>query len=135
VIYFDSSALVKLVKAEPESRALAAWIDERVAAGAVSSALAKVEVLVTVRRGGDRYTERARAVIDGVDLISISDGVIDSAAALDGPGLRSLDAIHLATALDIRGALTGMVVYDRRLYDAAARFGLDPVSPGARTVQ
>jgi hypothetical protein len=131
VIYFDSSALVKLVKAEPESSALAAWIDERAADRPVSSTLAKVEVLLAVRRGGDRYAERARAVIDGVDLISISDEVIDSAAVLDGPGLRSLDAIHLATALHIRGALTGMVVYDRRLFDGAARFGLDPVSPGA----
>jgi predicted nucleic acid-binding protein len=55
--------------------------------------------------------------------------VIDWAAVLDA-GLRSLDAIHLATALHIRGALTGMVVYGRRLFDAAARFGLDPVSPG-----
>ncbi len=131
MIYFDSSALVKLVKAEPESSALAAWIDERAADRPVSSTLAKVEVLLAVRRGGDRYAERARAVIDGVDLISISDEVIDSAAVLDGPGLRSLDAIHLATALHIRGALTGMVVYDRRLFDGAARFGLDPVSPGA----
>lgn len=129
MIYFDSSALVRLVKAEPESRALGAWIDERAADRAVSSTLAKVEVLAAVRRGGDRFAERARTVIDGVDLISIADEVIDSAAVLD-PGLRSLDAIHLATALHIRGALTGMVVYGRRLFGAAARFGLDPVSPG-----
>lgn len=95
----------------------------------MSSTLAKVEVLAAVRRGGDRFAERARTVIDGVDLISISDEVIDWAAVLDA-GLRSLDAIHLATALHIRGTLTGMVVYGRRLFGAAARFGLDPVSPG-----
>jgi predicted nucleic acid-binding protein len=131
VIYFDSSALVKLVKAEPESRALAVWIDERAAERSVSSTLAKVEVLLAVRRGGDRFVERARSMIDELDLLAISDEVIDSAAVVDSPGLRSLDAIHLATALSIRDALTGMVVYDRRLFDAAARVGLDPIRPGA----
>lgn len=131
MIYFDSSALVKLVKAEPESRALAVWIDERAADRSVSSTLAKVEVLLAVRRGGDRFAERARSVIDELDLLAISDEVIDSAAVVDSPGLRSLDAIHLATALSIADALTGMVVYDRRLFDAAARFGLDPIRPGA----
>lgn len=131
MIYFDSSALVKLVKAEPESRALAVWIDERAAERSVSSTLAKVEVLLAVRRGGDRFVERARSMIDELDLLAISDEVIDSAAVVDSPGLRSLDAIHLATALSIRDALTGMVVYDRRLFDAAARFGLDPIRPGA----
>jgi predicted nucleic acid-binding protein len=131
VIYFDSSALVKLVKAEPESRPLAVWIDERAAERSVSSTLAKVEVLLAVRRGGDRFVERARSMIDELDLLAISDEVIDSAAVVDSPGLRSLDAIHLATALSIRDALTGMVVYDRRLFDAAARFGLDPIRPGA----
>jgi uncharacterized protein len=119
VIYFDSSALVRLVKAEPESRALGAWIDERAADRAVSSTLAKVEVLAAVRRGGDRFAERARTVIDGVDLISIADEVIDSAAVLD-PGLRSLDAIHLATALHIRGALTASLS-TRHLRPATAR--------------
>src|SRR6478752_167111 len=84
-----------------------------------------------VRRGGDRFVERARSMIDELDLLATSDEVIDSAAVVDSPGLRSLDAIHLATALSIRDALTGMVVYDRRLFDAAARFVLDPIRPGA----
>lgn len=132
MIYFDSSALVKLVKAKPESRELAAWIDARAVDRSVSSSLAKIEVMVAVRRGGGvRFADRAHSVIGRLDLIVISDEVIDVAAVLDIAGMRSLDAIHLATALSVRDALTDIVVYDRRLFEAAARVGLDPVSPGA----
>lgn len=132
MIYLDSSAIVKLLIKEPETLSLERWFAPRSRPQVVSSQLAKVEVIRTVRRASPESLDAARVLIARVDLLPIDRIIVDAAADIDRRSLRSLDAIHLATALSVRDALTDMVVYDRRLFDAAAQVGLNPVSPGAQ---
>lgn len=129
MIYLDSSAIVKLVLPEPESDALRDFLasDE----DHVSSGLAQLEVQRTVRRVDDTEDRRrtAKRVLARVSLIKIDGPILAQAASLDPPGLRSLDAIHLATALSL-DRLDALVTYDRRLRDAASDAGLATASPG-----
>ncbi len=128
MIYLDSSAIVKLVLPEPESAALRDYLasDE----DHVSSGLAHVEVQRTVRRVDDTEERRrdAERVLARVSLMDMAAPILARAAALDPPGLRSLDAIHLATALSLDG-LDAVVTYDRRLAEAATKAGLAVESP------
>lgn len=131
VIYLDASALVKLVLPETESSALLNLIEG--AELLVSSVVAAVEVLRAARRVGDeqgRVVGRSEEVIDGVELLWLDSGIVSTASQLLPPTLRALDAIHLASALSIGDDLTGFVVYDRRLRDAAVRRGLPVLAPG-----
>jgi predicted nucleic acid-binding protein len=130
LIYLDSSALLKLVVAESESSALTAWLVEQADVSVASSELAKVEVLRACRRLAPRAVDLARGLFAGLDLVPIS-SVIDAAADLEGDSLRSLDAIHLASALAVRTALTAFVAYDLRLQAGAAMVGLPTIAPGA----
>ncbi len=128
MIYLDSSAIVKLVLPEPESDALRDFLadDE----DHVSSGLAQLEVQRTARRVDDTEDRRrdARRVLARVSLMEIDGPILAQAAALDPPGLGSLDAIHLATALSLDD-LGALVTYDRRLADAASEAGLVVTSP------
>lgn len=128
MLYLDSSALVKLVLTEPESSVLAGVV--RTGPGMISSALARIEVIRAVRRKGPVEEKSARLLMASVDSVDITDQIINEAGRIGRLQLRSLDAIHLATALELRSALTGFVAYDRRLLDAAAALGLRPMSPG-----
>ncbi len=129
LLYLDSSALVKLVSREPETRALFALLES--GHGVVSSALARVEVTRTVARtgGGTALRTRARQVLARVALVAIDDAILDAAAELDPADLRSLDAIHLATAIALGPDLESLVSYDLRLNAAAESVGLRVVSP------
>ena len=129
MIYVDSSALLKLVHDEGESAALADWLTERTGTPVVSSVLAKIEVLRASRRINPATVADATALVAGVDLIPLNAPVVDAAAEVGGLTLRSLDAIHLASALSIRSELSAFVAYDRRLADAATSVGLDVVAP------
>lgn len=128
MIYLDSSAIVKLVLPEPESLVLRDFLagDD----GHVSSSLARVEVPRAVRRadGGESTLRDAEQVLERVSLVDVSKPVLASAASLGPPGLRSLDAIHLATALSLDG-LGVLVAYDRRLLATAGAAGLATASP------
>jgi predicted nucleic acid-binding protein len=128
LLYLDSSALVKLVVAEPETPALleflAGWPHR------VSSALARVEVLRAVKRtgAGPAVRRRATRVLARVALIRIDDAVLAAAARVPPPELRTLDAIHVATARSLDG-LAGIVTYDARLGRAASRARFKVWSP------
>lgn len=122
--YLDSSALVKLVVAERESRALGRHLAER---AVHTSALARVEVVRAVRPHGPGAVQRAWAVLDRLDLLAVSPDVLDDAAMMDPSSLRSLDAIHLASALLSRA--DELVTYDRRMAEAGQTVGLVPVTP------
>jgi predicted nucleic acid-binding protein len=127
-VYLDSSALLKLIFEEPETPGLIAFLQRWPAR--VSSALARVEVMRIAARVQDRVVEReARRVLRGIHLVRVDDGVIAAAAAIALPGLRSLDAIHLATLQTFGHHLAGMVVYDRRLAAAAREQGLAVWAP------
>lgn len=129
LVYLDSSALVKLVVAEPESSVLADFLrgwSER-----VSSAVALTEVPRALRRAGFGASERRRSreVMARIALVDVDRRILVAAAALDPPALRTLDAIHLATALAVREDLAAIVTYDRRLAAAAERAHLEVSAP------
>jgi predicted nucleic acid-binding protein len=129
VIYLDSSALVKLVLKEPESDVLRSWLDSFDESKSTSE-LAHVEVLRACRRVTQESVPRARRVLDGLDLVPTTPGLLDSAALADPAHLRSLDAIHLAAAASLRDDLTAFVTYDHRLAAAAQAASL-PISAPA----
>ena len=128
MIYLDSSAIVKLVLPEMESAALRVELAKH--RERCSSTLVRVEVFRAVRRANASFEtlERAAAVLERIALTPLDDRVLSTAAELDPPGLRSLDAIHLATALSLFG-LDALVAYDQRLLAAASTAGLRTMAP------
>lgn len=130
MIYLDSSALLKLLYEEPESAALVSWVEQRVGTPVVTSELAKVEVLRACRRIRAEALPSARALLSQLDLIPLSGHVIAAACEVGADPLRTLDALHLASALSIRDDLSAFVAYDARLVEAAAAAGLLCVQPG-----
>ncbi len=128
VVYLDSSAIVKLVVTEPESSALRGYLARH--AERVSSGLARVEVLRALRRTGSSQAvlHHAARILERIALVAVDEPILHDAAALEPRPLRSLDAVHLATALSLDG-LEAVVTYDRRLHDAAAEAGLQVVLP------
>jgi predicted nucleic acid-binding protein len=131
VIYLDSSALLKLLHEEPESAALADWLTGQAGSPLLSSELANVEVIRACRRINPDALPEARALLAGLDLIPLAGTVIAEAADVGETTLRSLDAIHLASAFSIRSDLSAFVAYDHRLSEAASAAGLQPLAPGA----
>ena len=131
MIYLDSSALLKLLIEEQESAALERWITAQAGAPMVTATLAKVEVLRACRRLNAEALPAATALLAELDLIPLTTDVVDQAAEVGGPLLRSLDAIHLASALSIGAELAAFVCYDHRLLEAASAVGLEAVTPGA----
>ena len=127
VSYLDSSAIVKLAVAEPESSALRTYLKRRPVC--VSSALACTEVLRALLALGPDATRRGQQVLQAISLIRISDRVLRVAGALAPAELRSLDAIHLATAQLVGPSLTRMITYDERLGAAATAAGYTVVAP------
>jgi uncharacterized protein len=127
MVYLDSSALVKLVVLEPESRALRAYL--RGEPQRVSCGLARTEVLRAVRPVGPSAIAAARRLLQRIDLIRLDDALFDAAGMLEPVGLRSLDAIHLAAAHLVAPALRAIVTYDRRMAEGAGALGFTVVGP------
>jgi predicted nucleic acid-binding protein len=127
-LYLDSSAFVKVVVEEAESGALRTFL---AAGGArrVSSALLRAEALRAVRHLGSDAVATVREGLRRVDLIGIDDRILDSAGILEPQVLRTLDAIHLATALAVGDDLDAIVTYDERMVAAARLVGLTTATP------
>ena len=130
LVYLDASALVKLVIDEPESAALTGYLTDE--PRIVTSALSAVEVPRAVRmiEPQEPAPERAQNIVARCALIEVDREVRDAAAGLDPPPLRTLDAIHLASALRVSEELSATVIYDRRLAAAAREAGLEVAAPG-----
>ncbi len=124
MIYLDSAAVVKLVHAEANSPALREWLDERADVGWISSVLVEVESFRALARHAPDAIRRLHSVLDLIDLVDLDPPIRILAQAMTPATVRSLDAIHVATALHIRGQLASFVTYDKRLADAAAIAGL-----------
>jgi len=124
VLYLDSSAIVKLVTPEPETAALVEAV--RSDHEMVSSVLARVEVLRAVQRAGARRTvaDRAESILLRMALVRLEEGIVTAASKLRPLELRTLDAIHLATAVSLVPQLSGLITYDARLASAARAAGL-----------
>ena len=126
-IYLDASALVKLVVGEAESTALASCVDE--VPWIASSALVRTELPRAVRSHGPRSVARAVVSLDDVDLVPLDDELLDEAGGLGPIVLRSLDAIHLASALTLSSELRALVTYDQRMATAARELGFRVEAP------
>lgn len=126
MLYLDTSAVVKLLLREKESVALRAYIGNRDWA---SSALLRTELPRALVRVEPSVVPRAVDLLAQVSLLIIDTHVLDTAARLSPPSLRSLDAIHLASALELRDELTAFVAYDDRLLAAASALGMPVASP------
>jgi uncharacterized protein len=134
LFYLDASALVKLVRAEPETDTLRAFLAD---ADLVSSELALTDVPRAIRRAAaddpalasDSLIIRAGELLDAVALLPVDRAILAAAGALGEPVLRALDAIHLAAAIDL-SPIDAFVSYDERQSAAARLAGLRTVSPG-----
>lgn len=125
--YLDSSALVKLAVHEPESPALRRYLRRR--RPLISSALARTEVSRVLLPLGPEALRRGQDVLARVDLARVNDRVLSAAGRLLPADIRSLDAIHLATAQELENDLTGIVTYDDRMAAAARALGLRVSAP------
>ncbi len=126
-VYLDSSAAVKLIVREAESEALESWL--RPHDVLTSSALLRTELLRAIRRGAPRRIAEARAALAAFTLRAVDDEILDVAGDIGPSSIRSLDAIHLATALRLATALDAIVTCDRRMIEGAVLLGLPVASP------
>ena len=122
-LYLDTSAFVKLAVEESETAALRQFLADR-ALRRVSSALLRTEALRAVRHLGPDALASVREAIRRVDLVAIDDRILDAAGTLEPRVLRTLDAIHLATAMAMGDDLDAIVTYDDRMVEAAGLLGL-----------
>ncbi|MPZ26262.1 MAG: PIN domain-containing protein [Micromonosporaceae bacterium] len=140
MLYFDTSALLKIIRIEPETVALRAYLRDHAEQTHVSSALIRAEVARTVLREADadgvpdqRLVTAAQRAVGQLMLWRVSDDVLQATWDVPGPHVRALDAIHVATALRIHEqvSLSAFVTYDKRQADAAQAAGLTVASPRA----
>ena len=133
MIYLDSCALIKFIKAEPETAALRAW-RQGLPDGAelVTSELSQLEITRTLFRAGadhQRVPYFAAQALQGIYLVDLTSTVLGRAVAYRLPRLGSLDAIHLASAEPFRSDLTDFVTYDHELAGAATDLGFPASAP------
>ena len=127
--YIDTSAALKLLAEESHSRAFATFYDESADASWVSSALLRIEVIRAVGRVMPAALPDARALLPAFSYVSIDDEVVDAAMNEPDRMLRSLDAIHLATARVLGPDLDGLATYDDRMAAAAKDAGISVIDP------
>lgn len=133
MIYLDTSALVKLIRIEVESDALGDWLDQHIETLWIASALVEIELPRAIRAVAPGGLSAVPSVLARLDLFEIDPLIRATAASYADSSLRSLDAIHLATAQIAASAapLTALVTYDSRLGRAADHVGVATVTPGA----
>ncbi len=128
VVYLDASAIVKLVVREEESAALAAYLQPSELRATSQLSIVEITRAVTIQAGPS--SGQLEEVFGRLAIMAIDRNVVRAAASLAPASLRSLDAIHLASALELGTDLAAFVTYDRRLADAAGLQGLRVESPG-----
>ena len=126
LLYLDASALVKLVQREPETEALLAELAHWPALA--TSVIGEIEVRRVARRA-ELDPRQVQEVLARVNVIALDEPVREQAPLVGDPLLRTLDAIHLATALSVAGDLGGFSTYDTRLAAAATKVGLAVFAP------
>jgi uncharacterized protein len=127
MIYLDSAAVVKLVHAEADSEALRRWLSEQADLAWTSSVLVEIETFRALARHAPDALARLPPVLDLIDTVDLQPRIRRLARTVTPASVRSLDAVHLATALHLGSQLAWLFTYDKRLADAATNAGL-PVS-------
>lgn len=122
---------MKLVRREAESQALVAALGGW--PGQATSVVGRIELLRAAARDGASALTRARAVAANLALIELDDAIQAAAEGLRPPELRTLDAIHIASAQTLGHQLGALIAYDQRLLATAAGVGVPTLSPGAGT--
>ena len=126
-LYLDTSALVKLLVQEEHSEGLTAFLID---AGTLSSSeITHVELIRAVLRYREAALQEARKLLDQLELVAMNPALLERAGALRPLTLRSLDAIHLASAMQLGNQLRAVVTYDLRMQDAARSLGLAVAAP------
>lgn len=126
--YVDTSALVKLLVAEPESDAMTELASRSAFAVSV---VGVVELARAVRRSEIPGCGPALAALVGsIDQVALTPAVVEAARTVEPPAVRTLDAIHVASALVLGGGVEGLVTYDTRMATAARAVGLQVIAPG-----
>jgi predicted nucleic acid-binding protein len=130
VFYVDTSAAMKLLREEKETPALLHWQKtlrpER--HQVVSSDILRTELMLAGTRWGLDATD-IRGLVNALTTLRVTSSICDSAGRLTGVGLRSLDALHIASALTLEDSLEAVVTYDTRMLKAAKQLGLPAISP------
>ena len=130
MIYLDTSAMVKLVVREAESADLAGWLAANQDQQLVTSTVGRIELVRAASRLSGSDVIRARSFLTSVGLVALSRGVAELAETIGDPALRTLDALHLASAYVLQPDLLALCAYDHRLTDAAVSVGMPVSSPG-----
>jgi predicted nucleic acid-binding protein len=128
--YMDSSALVKLVIRESDSDQLRRFVGDREMA---TSQISRVELIRAVARHQPDSVDAAQDLLTELTLISLNRVITSRAAWVPPPSLRSLDALHVASANTMRDGLDALVTYDGRVIEAGRLAGLRVASPGMRS--
>ena len=126
--YVDSSAMLKLAFTEPESVQLREWLTQEQPV-LVGSDLVRTETIRAVRRTFPEQLDRALTTLGLLNLLRVTPTAFRRASDLGPESLRSLDALHLASALELGEDLEGMITYDSRLTVACARHGVRVMAP------
>jgi predicted nucleic acid-binding protein len=126
--YLDTSAFIKLVRSESESGALREEL-RGAETQLVSSVLLSVEGRRAARRYGRLASIRASVALTAITLLALDEPIIEIAGELEPPELRSLDALHLATILNLGDDIERVYCYDSRLTNAARTLGIDVAEP------
>ena len=132
LVYLDTSAALKRIKLETESQALEGYVTRQAAFGCVlvSSELIRTELSRAMWRGGREAAEQVTRLLAALAQIPVTRAILDHAGALlPGRRLRSLDAIHLASALGLGDQLSALVTYDALMLELAGELGVATASP------
>jgi predicted nucleic acid-binding protein len=135
LIYLDTCAVAKLARHEYETEELFDWLERHGEESLISSVLLEVELERALRRADPAALPRVPRILSGITRIELTPAIRAVAGAYQDPLLRSLDAIHLATAQAVTDGgeeLTAFVTYDKRLISAARAAGVAVAHPGAR---
>ncbi|MCV7058390.1 PIN domain-containing protein [Mycolicibacterium gilvum] len=130
MIYLDPTALMKLIDEAPESAALTAYLSAHTDTRWITCALSRVELLRAVAALPPEATGHAHHVLAGLDTVAVTERLLDAAVALAPSPARTVDALHIASALSAGPRLRTLVTYDPELAGAAAGHHITTVSPG-----